>query len=63
MGFAKRFKEVIQSDCDLTEAEALKALGFPERKKIIQWYKDNVAQIIEGQFDLLASEDDTENEP
>lgn len=60
--FAKKFKYVLQHDCALTEEEALKAIGFPEREKIIQWYKDNIAHKIEDQFDLLENEDDAENE-
>ena len=57
--FAKKFKYVILHDCELNEEEALKKMGFPEREKIIEWYKNNIALIIKEQF---ASVEDKEND-
>lgn len=63
--FAKKFKYVLQHDYELTEEEALKLMDFPEKAELIEWYKQNIAKIIQEEFDSLQkeSEDDAENQP
>lgn len=58
--FAKKFKKVLQRDCEITEAEALDMLGFPEREKIVQWYKDNIAKILEREYGVTGKENEDE---
>lgn len=64
--FAKKFKKVLQRDCEITEAEALDMLDLPEREKLVQWYKDNIAKILEREYGTLETattdENDVENE-